>query len=210
MNLLRPLLIAALLLPAAYGQIHAARHNPAASQADVSKIQAARTALRHASIETKVQYLLDRDELTDLVTAYAYGVDTRDWALHTSIFTPNYEINTEGEWRKDTTDKRGKHLMAFFKKFEATQHLVFPQTISIDGDTAYVTSTLHARHYHSNGDPKKNTLLFGHYEFWCTRTADGWRIARMAMVNRTQFITAPGHHEPQPNRPSPPDAQDKP
>lgn len=166
--------------------------NPTPSRADVAKSRAAWATLRAASTEAKLAYLLDRAEITDLITAYGYSVDTRDWAQHTSIFTADYEINTDGKFRKQTAAQRGKALAEFFTKFEATQHLVYPETFAIEGDTAYITATLHARHYHSDGAPEKNTLLFGQYEFWCQRTAEGWRIARMSMVNRTQFTTAPG------------------
>ncbi len=166
--------------------------NPRPSQADVAARQAARAALRAASVEAKVEYLLDRAELTDVVTAYAYSVDTRDWALHASIFTPDYEINNNGAFRKQTVAQRCEMLVKFFAGHEATQHLIVPLTFAITGDTAYLTASMHARHFHSNGDPEKNTLLFGQYEFWCQRTAEGWKIARMSMVNRTRFITAPG------------------
>jgi ketosteroid isomerase-like protein len=166
--------------------------NPTPSRFNGAAHQVARTALRGASLEAKIEHLLDRAELTDLVTAYAYSVDTRDWTLHTSIFTADYEINTDGTFRKQTAAQRGAALSKFFTAFEATQHLMVPETFEITGDTAYVTATMHARHFHSNGDPAKNSLLFGQYEFWCRRTAEGWKIARMSMVNRTRFTTAPG------------------
>ena len=166
--------------------------NPQPSRFNGAAHQAARAALRGASLEAKIEHLLDRAELTDLVTAYAYSVDTRDWALHTSLFTADYELNTDGTFRKQTAAQRGVALAKFFNAFEATQHLMVPETFEITGDAAYVTATTHARHFHSNGERAKNSLLFGQYEFWCRRTADGWKIARMAMVNRTRFTTAPG------------------
>lgn len=191
---MKPIFPALALVIAAHlaGAAEPVNANPRPSQADVPARQAARAALRAAPSEAKVEYLLDRAELTDLVTAYAYSVDTRDWALHTSIFTADYEINTDGTFRKQTAAQRGAALAKFFTAFEATQHLMVPLTFTITSDTAYVTATMHARHFHSNGDPAKNSLLFGQYEFWCQRTAKGWKIARMAMVNRTRFTTAPG------------------
>ncbi len=166
--------------------------NPVASRADVVKSRATHAALRAAPLEAKIDYLLDRAAITDLIEAYAYSVDTRDWALHRSIFTPDYELNSDGTFKKQTAEQRVKNLAVFFKQFEATQHLMLPLTVEITGDSAYVTASLHARHFHSDGTPGKNTLLFGQYEFWFKRTADGWLIARMAMVNRTRFVTAPG------------------
>lgn len=180
-----------LLVPLSIGTVFGS-DNPQPSRADVGRMRAAHAAIRVAPLEAKITCLLDRAEITDLVTAYGYSVDTRDWELQKAIFTEEYENSSSGKPAKQTAEQRGVALAKFFTAFEATQHLVFPQTFSIEADTAYVTATLHARHYHSNGDPEKNTLLFGQYEFWLKRTADGWRIARMNMVNRTKFVTSPG------------------
>ncbi len=191
MKLLLVRSLLAFLVQLAVGAVFAA-DNPQPSRADVGKMRAAHAALRSAPLEAKIAYLLDRAEITDLVTAYGYSVDTRDWELQKAIFTDEYENDSSGKPVKQTATQRGAALAKFFTAFEATQHLVFPETFSIVGDAAYVTASLHARHYHSNGDPVKNTLLFGQYEFWLTRTADDWRIARMKMVNRTKFTTSPG------------------
>ncbi len=165
------------------------RANPQPSRADVATLRAKRQAIRHASLEEKVNYLLDRAEIADLVTAYAYSVDMRDWVLHDSIFTEEVEVGSPGESNKILSAKRVEALEQFFKKFTATQHLGFPLTIDIEGDRAYVTASLHARHFNEDGDPAKNTLLFGQYEYWLVRTETGWRINRFALVNRTRFQT---------------------
>ncbi|MDG2167951.1 MAG: nuclear transport factor 2 family protein, partial [Opitutales bacterium] len=62
--------------------------------------------------------------------------------------------------------------------------------IMIEGDTAYASASLHARHYDENGDPIDNTLLFGQYEFWLERTSEGWKINKLAQVNRTRINTS--------------------
>ncbi len=184
------LLLACLLPSAGVSAPSAVAMNPEPSHADAAKHRADFAVLRAAPLEAKITYLLDRAEITDLVTAYAYSVDTRDWSLHKSIFTETYEISTNGKFSRQTAEQRGAALAEYFKKFEATQHLMIPLTFEIHGDGAYVTASMHARHFHSDGDPGKNTLLFGQYEFWCKRTAEGWRIEKMSMVNRTHFPTS--------------------
>lgn len=186
------LLFLPLLSAAAAADSPVVNANPTPSRVDVAQSRATHAALRAAPLEAKIDYLLDRAAITDLVETYAYSVDTRDWALHQSIFLPDYELNSDGTFRRQTADQRVKGLAKFFTTFESTQHLMLPLTFEITGDSAYVTASLHARHFHSDGAPAKNTLLFGQYEFWFKRTADGWLIARMAMVNRTRFVTAPG------------------
>lgn len=170
--------------------------NPQPSRADVEEIREKRRAIRNATLEEKVDYLLDRAEITDLITTYAYSVDTRDWPLHDSIFTEEIAMGSGESSGKILSAKRVEILDRFFEKFSATQHLGFPLAIHIDGDTAYAVASLHARHFNESGDPATNTLLFGQYEYWLIRTDDGWRISRMALVNRTRHPTSAAMRDP--------------
>lgn len=161
--------------------------NAQPSSIDIEKKQQIRQHLRTADLETKINYLLDRAEIQDLITTYGYSADVRDWKLHQSVFTETYEDGTSGVFRKNTSAKRIEGLEKFFEKFEGIQHLNIPLFVQIEGDNAFAISTLNARHFHSDGTPDKNTLLTGQYEFWCTRTDKGWKISRMNAVNRRKL-----------------------
>ena len=52
------------------------------------------------------------------------------------------------------------------------------------------TASLHARHYDETGEPLDNYLLFGQYEFWFERTSEGWKVSKLAQVNRTRINTS--------------------
>ena len=143
--------------------------------------------LQDASLATKVQYLIDRAQIADAITAYAYSVDTRNWDLHGAIFQDEFEIRRGDDWRVVSNQERLQSLEAYFQKFTSTQHLGFPLLIEINGDKAYAVASLHARHFNETGVHEGNSLLFGQYEIWFDRMPEGWKISKLAQVNRTRI-----------------------
>jgi len=165
-------------------------HQTEASRITPEDWRAVRQNIRKASLEGKIEYLLDRAEIEDIITTYAYSVDTRDWPLHGALFKESFQQRAGAAYRKvDKQDRLGR-MVKYFKSFMSTQHLGFPLVIQLDGDTAYATASLHARHFDESGDPKDNTLLFGQYEFWFERTAAGWKVSQLGQVNRTRINTS--------------------
>lgn len=161
--------------------------NPHPSRIDPSERLQIRQSIRAADLETKINYLVDRSELLDLIMAYGYSVDLRDWELHRSLFLDNYHDGSSGTFKSASSNRRIELLETFFETFEGTQHLSVPIFIRIDGDEAFVITTLNTRHFHSDGTPEKNTLLTGQYEFTCNRTEYGWRISHINLVNRKKL-----------------------
>ncbi len=163
----------------------AGRH-PQPSRITAEAWRAARQEIRSASLEEKIDYLLDRAEIEDIITTYAYSVDTRNFPLHGELFKESFEQNDRVTKNQDRLDRVGN----FLQRFTSTQHLGLPLVIQIEGDTSYATASLHARHYDETGEPLDNYLLFGQYEFWFERTPDGWKVSKMAQVNRTRIHTS--------------------
>ncbi|MBT3480576.1 MAG: SnoaL-like domain-containing protein [Opitutales bacterium] len=149
-----------------------------------------RQKIRSASLREKIDYLLDRAEIEDIITAYGYSVDTRDYPLHGELFKDSFPLRVGDRFREVENQWRLDRMEQNFKRFSSTQHLGFPLVIQIEEDTAYATASLHARHYDATGDPLDNTLLFGQYEFWFERTSEGWKVSKLAQVNRTRINTS--------------------
>jgi sugar phosphate isomerase/epimerase len=164
--------------------------NSQAARITPEKWRAARQKIRSATLEEKIDYLLDRAEIEDIITTYAYSVDTRAWPLHGEIFKDTFQRRKGDGYEDVDNQERLDFLNKFFQRFTSTQHLGFPLVIMIEGDTAYATASLHARHYDESGDPIDNTLLFGQYEFWFERTSEGWKVSKLAQVNRTRINTS--------------------
>lgn len=165
-------------------------NQPEASRMTPESWRKPRQEIRSASLEEKIDYLLDRAEIEDIITAYSYSVDTRDYRLHGELFKESFPLRTRDGFKDTKNQDRLDRMKTFFTRFTSTQHLAFPLVIQIEGDTAYATASLHARHYDETGDPVDNTLLFGQYEFWFERTAEGWKVSKLAQVNRTQINTS--------------------
>jgi len=171
----------------------AGRH-PQPSRITAEAWRAARQEIRSASLEEKIDYLLDRAEIEDIITTYAYSVDTRNFPLHGELFKESF---LDGAGRKVDNQNRLERLGKFFQRFTSTQHLGFPLAIQIEKDTAYATASLNARHYDETGDPLDNYLLFGQYEFWFERTSEGWKVSKFAQVNRTRIHTSEAKSPPE-------------
>ncbi|MEW6998398.1 nuclear transport factor 2 family protein [Colwelliaceae bacterium BS250] len=55
-------------------------------------------------------------------------------------------------------------------------------SIDIDGDTAFVKSTLHARHFPEGGKRSQEKLMIGQYRYVLKKTSKGWRINHMRLL----------------------------
>ncbi len=166
--------------------------HPQPSRITAEAWRTARQEIRSATLEAKIDHLLDRAEIEDIITTYAYSVDTRNWPLHGEIFKESFQQRKgDGDdYVSVDNQKRLEKLDKFFQRFTNTQHLGFPLAIMIEEDTAYAVGSLSARHYDESGDPIDNTLLFGQYEFWLERTSEGWKVSKLAQVNRTRIHTS--------------------
>ena len=87
-----PIFIFAGILLSAFIVAHAQVPNhPQPSRITPEAWRSARQEVRNASLEAKIDYLLDRAEIEDIITTYAYSVDTRNWPLHGEIFKDTFQ-----------------------------------------------------------------------------------------------------------------------
>ena len=120
-----------------------------------------------------IQTLIDRAEITDLLSRYARAVDRKDWQLFRSVFTPDARIDyTQMGGIAGDVDEVVGFLTEVMAMFEAKQHLISNVEIDLDGDTAKVTALVY------------NALKLPDHDVWGTggwyhhelvRTPDGWR-----------------------------------
>lgn len=125
-----------------------------------------------------LEELLDRQEIDDLLIRYATAVDTKDWDLYETCFTPDAFIDYES-----AGGIKGKlpEVRAWLEKtlvmFPMTQHVVCNRSVDLDGDAATARSVF----YNPMGLPQEDSqILFfdgGYYNDKLIRTPDGWRIS---------------------------------
>lgn len=111
----------------------------------------------------KIQALIDRADIIDVVTRYATSIDRRRWDDFASCLSDTVEISmpvTDGcvPMRRDDLVALAKRIYA---QLEATQHISANHQVSVLGDEASCVSTLNATHYlgeHEGGGLQREGL----------------------------------------------------
>lgn len=127
----------------------------------------------------QVQLLIDRLEIDDLLTRYTVALDTREWDLLATVFTPDATIDyTSSQGIKGQFPEIRVWLEKALTAFTASQHLLGNRQIELDGDHGT------GRTYFFNPNTLTDeagvaTMLFvgGFYLDKFVRTAEGWRVA---------------------------------
>ncbi len=135
----------------------------------------------------------DRQQIVDVLTNYATGLDARDWALWRSVFTEEVVFDLSS-WsgvspRPLNTDRVVRAQARIFAELVETQHFFTNHRIVIDGDRA--RAQMHMRAEHWLADPgiegTSRYTMFGYYDDRLVRTEDGWKICEMQLnVTRTE------------------------
>lgn len=109
-----------------------------------------------ATLEQKVQWLVDRALISELLHSFARALDTRDWAAYANNYTEDGWLELPARpgaerrllKRADMLERVPKSLAAY----SGTYHLSGNHQITIDGDTASSRSYLLAAHVRATPD----------------------------------------------------------
>jgi hypothetical protein len=126
-----------------------------------------------------------------VLNLYALAVDTQRWDLFDRIFVPDADSDYGGtaHWRDLETLKRD--FAVFHDPFEATQHTMTNQLVSVDGNHACSLTYGHwrlIRPMPTGGNMWEGT---GWYDDRLARTPDGWRITHRTC--RVMWWAGNGH-----------------
>jgi 3-phenylpropionate/cinnamic acid dioxygenase small subunit len=137
-----------------------------------------------------LQAVADKLEVHELLARYARGVDTKDWALYRSVFTPDATIDySSAGAAAGTRDEVAAWLEAGFVHMPMTQHFISNIEVELDGDRAKVR----AMFYNPMQLPGMSDLSYcgGYYHHDVVRTPDGWKSERLVEEN-LWFVGRPG------------------
>jgi hypothetical protein len=131
--------------------------------------------------------LADRLAIDDLLTRYAVAIDTKDWDLLATCFTPDAHLDYSAVGgAKGAYPEVAAWLAETLAMFPMTQHFVTNRHVRLDGDEARGRSYF----YNPMGSPRPDgadgiTLFFvgGYYNDVFRRTDDGWRIVERVEEN---------------------------
>mgnify|MGYP003124368767 CR=1 FL=1 len=128
-----------------------------------------------------LQEISDRMEIQDLLVAYSYAIDTRDWDALDEVFTPDAHIDyTAFGGSAGNLAETKAFLAEAMPMFSSFQHMVSTSKIDIDGDTAHVKTICHNPMVMKLGDDKVQVFYCGlWYVDEMVRT--GWEARRRAL-----------------------------
>ncbi len=126
--------------------------------------------------------LVDRLAISDLVHAYAQGVDRRDPDAVARLFTEDgtFIAYAEPGATEPTSRSQGTaeitRAIAMARHYRSTTHTIGNHVAAVDGDGA--TAETRCVAYHVLGDEGSETLLVWHIRYLDTyvRRPEGWRI----------------------------------
>jgi len=120
-----------------------------------------------------------RSAIIDLLATYARAVDTKDWDLYRSVFTPDAVIDyTSSGGIRGTPERAVQWLSDVLSPFTMTQHLVTNHHIVVDGEEA----TCRSDYFNPMGMPDdggrlKVFFVGGLYRDRLVGTSAGWQIS---------------------------------
>ena len=118
------------------------------------------------------QAVQDKLEIHELLARYARGVDTKDWELWKSVFTPDASVDYSSAGAPvGTPDELAVWLEQGLKVVPMTQHLISNIEVDLNGDKAKVR----AMFYNPMQLPGMADMSFcgGYYHHEFVRTDDG-------------------------------------
>jgi hypothetical protein len=125
------------------------------------------------------QELSDHVEITQVIQRYFRSMDTRNFELLESVFTPDAALHYDVFQGVQTTYREMlPAFRAFTRQFSFLQHMGGQLLIDLSGDTASSSNNLRAIHVQTSHDGEENEwVVYGVYHDQHVRTDAGWRIA---------------------------------
>ncbi len=131
-----------------------------------------------AQIRRQLQELVDRNEITDLISRLGLWLDEKRFDEARSIFTEDVAAQTPGgsvQGIELVADQARRNHSAFAE----TQHVITNVLIDLDGDRATARANLIVTFVQRADAPRPHFALGERYHFEVARTSQGWRFSRV-------------------------------
>ena len=142
------------------------------------------------AINVQLQTLLDRNAIIDVLSAYATGLDARDWVLWRSVFVDEVLFDLSSWTGQPARLLNADRVVAAqareFAELSVTQHFMTNHRVTVAGDNARLLAHMRAEHWipldaASGNRTTERYTMFGYYDDRLVRTAGGWKIAHMQL-----------------------------
>ncbi|MEY4762228.1 MAG: hypothetical protein RLZZ200_2084 [Pseudomonadota bacterium] len=138
------------------------------------------------NLEQKVQWLVDRAQISELLHSFARALDTKDFARYIENYAEDGSIELPqpagkpGETWTMQRAEMAERVPRSLARYTATHHISSNHQITIEGDSATSRSYLQA--VHVSGGPQDHWDAGGWYDCSYRRTPDGWRFVRVKLT----------------------------
>lgn len=125
----------------------------------------------------KLEELIAREEIRDLLNRYSHAIDRRDWQAFGDIFWPDGKV--EYGLYNDVAEHFGPIVEQVYNdtRIDISQHFLGNCIIRVDGATGYGETYVHALHRVPRGDGGFKDVVMGcRYLDRFERRAGVWRI----------------------------------
>lgn len=129
-----------------------------------------------------LQALHDKLEIQELLARYARGVDSKDWELWKTVFTPDASLDYSSAGAPaGSRDELAAWLENAMSAVPIAQHYITNVEIELAGDRAKVR----AMFYNPMQLPGLTEMSFcgGYYHHDMVRTNEGWKSERLVEEN---------------------------
>jgi 3-phenylpropionate/cinnamic acid dioxygenase small subunit len=114
--------------------------------------------------------------------AYAYALDTRDWAQLDSVFDESAQAHYGPGIDLNGREAIVRSIRTFLDHCGPTQHLIGNLDIDIQGERANARCYIRAHHLEKDSASPKSYEAFGRYESVWVRGSAGWRVTDWTMT----------------------------
>lgn len=138
-------------------------------------------------MDDKLQYLVDRTEISETIVRYFNALDRRDWKAVRDTLAETLDVDFSQLFGDPRATHDAGDFVAFARSvlsgFRATQHISPNHVITIDGDRAEAIAYMFAWHTVPMDPGVEDTFtLRGYYDVGLTRSEGGWRMHQLHMT----------------------------
>jgi hypothetical protein len=135
-------------------------------------------------LAAKVQWLVDRAAISELLCSFAHALDTRDYRSYVDNYADGGVLELPDPVTPGATIVLRKEQMLAavpqsLGRYRATHHLSANHQIRVDGEHASSVSYLQA--VHVRDAPTDHWSAGGWYECDYVRTPQGWKFSRVRL-----------------------------
>ena len=148
--------------------------------------------------QEKLQLLLDRAEISEVVYRYATSIDQRDTKLLTTVFADEVTVLLRGgsfkEGRKQTLpgNQFAESVIKSISRFASTQHLFNVYKVDVKGDEAQTLVYMQARHFIRESEGVHAPWdMGGYYVHHLARNPSGWKVREYTLNLTWELNVAP-------------------